>query len=63
VHPGAHGLDRGGRGVGPGLAADLGVRAFYDAFGRWADPAGDQTLTDLTRQALGELRAALAALA
>jgi AcrR family transcriptional regulator len=46
-----------------GLAAEIGVRAFYDAFGRWADPAGDQTLTDLTRQALGELRAALAALA
>lgn len=45
-----------------GLAAELGVRAFYDAFERWADPASDQTLTDLTRQALGELQAAMASL-
>lgn len=45
-----------------GLAAELGVRAFYDAFGRWADPASRETLTELTRQALGELRAAIAAL-
>jgi AcrR family transcriptional regulator len=44
------------------LAAELGIRAFDRAFGRWADPAGHQTLTELTRQALDELRAATATL-
>jgi AcrR family transcriptional regulator len=44
------------------LAAELGVRAFYDAFDRWSAPASKETLTDLTRQALGELHAAIAAL-
>ncbi|MBI0385297.1 TetR/AcrR family transcriptional regulator, partial [Streptomyces albiflaviniger] len=44
------------------LAAELGVRAFYDAFDQWADPAGKQTLTELTRHTLDELRAALVAL-
>ena len=44
------------------LAAELGIRAFDRAFGQWADPAGRQTLTELTRQALDELRAATAAL-
>ena len=44
------------------LAAELGIGAFYRAFDQWADPAGGQTLTELTRQALDELRAATAAL-
>jgi AcrR family transcriptional regulator len=44
------------------LAAELGVRAYYHAFGQWADPADQQTLPELTRQALDELRAATAAL-
>ncbi|OPF81848.1 TetR family transcriptional regulator [Streptomyces antioxidans] len=44
------------------LAAELGVRAFYDAFDQWADPANDRTLTELTRRTLDELRAALVAL-
>ena len=44
------------------LAAELGVRAYYRAFDEWADPASEQTLTDLTRQALDELRAAAIAL-
>jgi AcrR family transcriptional regulator len=49
-----------------GLAAELGSGAFYTAFDRWADPAGpagQQTLTELSRQALGELRTAAATLA
>jgi AcrR family transcriptional regulator len=45
-----------------GLAAELGVRAFEDAFMRWADPANHQTFTDLGRQALDELRTAMATL-
>ncbi|HUC56145.1 MAG TPA: helix-turn-helix domain-containing protein [Streptosporangiaceae bacterium] len=47
------------------LAAELGVRAFDRAFRQWADPAsrGNQhTLTELARQALGELRTAIATL-
>jgi AcrR family transcriptional regulator len=44
------------------LAAELGTRAFYRAFDQWADPASRQTLTDLTRHALDELRAAAATL-
>ncbi|MEU1181246.1 helix-turn-helix domain-containing protein [Streptomyces sp. NPDC005820] len=50
------------------LAAELGVRAFYDAFDRWADPAGQadpadhRTLTELARHTLDELHAAAAAL-
>jgi AcrR family transcriptional regulator len=44
------------------LAAELGVGAFYRAFDRWADPAAQQTLTELTREALGQLRAATATL-
>jgi AcrR family transcriptional regulator len=45
-----------------GLAAELGVGAFYRAFDRWADPASPETLTDLTRQAFAEVRAALVTL-
>jgi AcrR family transcriptional regulator len=44
------------------LAAELGMRAFDHAFSQWADPASQQTLTELTRQALAELRAATATL-
>jgi AcrR family transcriptional regulator len=44
------------------LAAELGMRAFDRAFSQWADPASQQTLTELTRQALAELRAATATL-
>lgn len=44
------------------LAAEVGTRAFYHAFDLWADPASERTLTDITRQALEELRAAIAAL-
>jgi AcrR family transcriptional regulator len=46
-----------------GLAAELGARAFYQAFDQWADPAGRRSLTDLTAQALDELRVAIATLA
>ena len=45
-----------------GLAADLAVRAYYQAFEAWADTANRQTLTELTHQALDELRAAVATL-
>ncbi|MDX6354404.1 MAG: hypothetical protein QOF98_1307 [Streptomyces sp.] len=44
------------------LAAELGIRAFYDAFRQWTDPANQQPLTDLARHALDDLRAATAAL-
>jgi AcrR family transcriptional regulator len=44
------------------LAAELGARAFYRAFDLWADLANQQTLGDLTCQALAELRAAITAL-
>jgi hypothetical protein len=44
------------------LAAELGLRAFDRAFSQWADPASQQTLTELTREALSEFRAATAAL-
>jgi len=45
-----------------GLAAELGVGAFYRAFERWASSASQETLTDVTRQAFAELRTALATL-
>ena len=44
------------------LAGELGAHAFYLAFDRWVDPASGQTLTELARQALDELRLAAAAL-
>jgi AcrR family transcriptional regulator len=44
------------------LAAELGIAAYYRAFEQWADPASQQTLTELTRQALHQLRAATATL-
>ena len=40
------------------LAAELGIRAFYRAYDQWADPGNQQSLTDLTRQALDEIRSA-----
>ncbi|MEU9019525.1 helix-turn-helix domain-containing protein [Actinomadura sp. NPDC048394] len=54
--------ERGTPGPAAGLAAELGVRAFDDAFARWSDPSVRRTLTDLAREALDELRSALAAL-
>jgi hypothetical protein len=45
-----------------GLAAELGIRAFYRAFERWAEPANERPLGDLAREALDELRAAAASL-
>jgi AcrR family transcriptional regulator len=44
------------------LAAELGIRAFYRGYEQWADPASQQTLPDLARHALDELRAATATL-
>lgn len=44
------------------LAAALAIHAFHLAFGRWADPANPQSLTELTRHALDELKAAAATL-
>jgi AcrR family transcriptional regulator len=55
-------LKRGVPDPAASLAADLGVRAFYSAFGHWSDPANQQTLTDVARQRLDELRVAIAAL-
>jgi AcrR family transcriptional regulator len=45
-----------------GLAAELGTRAFYQAFDQWADLASDQSLTDLAAQKLEALRIAISAL-
>jgi hypothetical protein len=45
------------------LAGELGAQAFYRAFDRWVDPASGQTLTELAREALDELRLAATALA
>lgn len=44
------------------LAADLGVRAFYSAFARWADTTGPDTFTEPAHQELHELHTAAAAL-
>jgi AcrR family transcriptional regulator len=44
------------------LAADLGVRAFHQAFDRWAESSDGPPLTTLTRHALDELRSAIATL-
>jgi AcrR family transcriptional regulator len=44
------------------LAAELGIRAFDRGFEQWANPASQQPLTELTRHALDELRAAAATL-
>jgi AcrR family transcriptional regulator len=47
------------RGV-PDLTADLGMRAFDNAFDQWVVPANERSLTDLARRAFDELRAAMA---
>jgi len=44
------------------LAAELGARAFYQAFDLWSASASQQSLADLARQTLDELRAAIATL-
>jgi AcrR family transcriptional regulator len=44
------------------LAADIGVRAFHEAFARWADPSDRRSLVEHAHQALDELRAAVATL-
>jgi AcrR family transcriptional regulator len=44
------------------LAAELGALALKLAHARWSNPANQQPLADLARQALRELRAATAAL-
>jgi AcrR family transcriptional regulator len=49
------------RGV-PDPAAGLGARAFYQAFNQWAASAGQQTLAELARRTLDDLRAVLATL-
>jgi AcrR family transcriptional regulator len=45
-----------------GLAAELGVRAFYQAFDEWTEPAGQDTFTALARRALARLHEASSAL-
>ncbi|MBM9508466.1 TetR/AcrR family transcriptional regulator [Actinacidiphila acididurans] len=45
-----------------GLAAELGIRAFYQAFDQWVAPANGQSLTALTRDTFSTLRAALTTL-
>lgn len=44
------------------LCADLGTRAFYGAYDRWADMNNHEALADLARRKLDELRAAIATL-
>ena len=53
---------RGVPDLAAGLAAELGIRAYYRAYEQWADSSSEQTLTDFTRHSLDELRAASAAL-
>ena len=55
-------LKRGVPDLTAGLAAELGAGAFDRAFGQWADLASQQSLAELARRALDELRAAAAAL-
>lgn len=44
------------------LAAELGVRAFHEAFARWIEPGNRRTFPELAREVLDELRAAAGAL-
>lgn len=44
------------------LAADIGMRAFDEAFARWARPDDRRSLVEHARVALGELREAVAGL-
>ncbi|MFL6122938.1 TetR family transcriptional regulator [Actinophytocola sp.] len=45
-----------------GLAAEVGVHAFYRAFESWTDPANARPFGELAREALGELHAAVTTL-
>lgn len=54
--------ERGVREPAAGLAAELGISAFYRAFDQWAERPGEEMLADLTRQALDELLATAAGL-
>lgn len=45
-----------------GLAAELGVRAFYEAFARWIEPGNEHSLMALSKASLERLRAAAALL-
>ena len=45
-----------------GLAAEIGIRAYYRAYEQWSVSPSEQTLTDFTRRSLDELRAASATL-
>ena len=47
-----------------GLAAELGIRAYYRGYEQWADEPADatETLADVTRRSLDELQAATATL-
>ncbi|MFE3001174.1 TetR/AcrR family transcriptional regulator [Nocardia sp. NPDC059246] len=54
--------ERGVREPTAGLAAELGIGAFYRAFGQWAELTHQATLAELTHQALDELVAAAAGL-
>jgi AcrR family transcriptional regulator len=53
---------RGVPDLSAGLAAELGIRAYYRAWEQWAGSPSEQTLTDFTRHSLDELRAASATL-
>lgn len=44
------------------LSGDLGARAFYSAYGQWADVDNHEALADITRRTLDELRAAITTL-
>jgi AcrR family transcriptional regulator len=46
--------ERTGDRVTAGLLADVGVRAFYDAFDDWVTSADDDTLADRTRRVLSD---------
>lgn len=45
-----------------GLAADLGVRAFHEAFARWIEPGNKRSLITITKASLDRLHAAVALL-
>jgi AcrR family transcriptional regulator len=54
--------ERGVAGPSADLAAELGARAFYQAFERWVEPGSGESYGELARHALDELRAAAATL-
>jgi hypothetical protein len=51
--------ERGVQEPAAGLAADLGVRAYYDAFARWTESADGRALGEFAREEFGRLRAAI----